>query len=114
MTPHERAKRIITLKRSGGRYIVNLTDNCWRVLLSLSDSLPHADQMALMARHILAGEFARALADEDCRIAAEVDQLYLAGRIHYPSQVSRLCREMAQLHTIGAYVNGQADRHKPR
>jgi hypothetical protein len=98
MTPQERAKRVITQEQVGRHYIVALTDNCWRILLDMSGSLPHSDQIALIARHILAKEFALDRAEEDTRIAAEVDERFFAGRIHYPSQVAELCRRFAELH----------------
>lgn len=98
MTPADRAKRIITQEQIHGRYVVSLSDSCWRVLLDMNDSLPRSDQIALIARHIIASEISKALEDEDCHIAALVDDSFLRGKIQYPSQVAQMCRLMAQDH----------------
>jgi hypothetical protein len=114
MTPFDFATHIVRIDLVGFNFVVALADDHWRLVLSMSPSAQRADQVALLARQIVAREIARALADEDCRIAAEVDQRYLAGEMYYPSEVSKLCRELAQLHTIELHSrDGQTDRLKP-
>jgi len=41
-----------------------------------------------------------ALANEDCRLAALIDDDYLNDRIQFPSEAARLCRDQAELHTV--------------
>jgi hypothetical protein len=40
----------------------------------------------------------KALADEDCRLAALIDQHSLKKKIQFPSQCAELCREQAAFH----------------
>ncbi len=120
MTPFDHAKRVIPVECLGTHiFVVSLADSKQSIALSVTSSGQRADFLALIARTIIAGEIAAALRNEDCRIAAEIDEAYLANKIWYPSQASQLCRELATKHTVELHASGlhtlnaEADRQKP-
>ena len=101
MTPFERALQAVPIECPGRQvFVVNLALEQLRIPLTVTPSARRADRIALVARQIIAGHVANALRDEDCRMAAEIDQAYLANKIWCPSQASKLCRELAQTHVL--------------
>lgn len=100
MKPIDYARRVVPINYLGAHvFVVSLANEQCSVPLTVTPSSQRADVLALIARTIIAGEIAAALRDEDCRIAAEIDQAYLANKIWCPAQASRMCRELAQTHT---------------
>lgn len=111
MNAFDHATNIVRLETDGVRhnFVVSLADEHWRLVLSMGRSAQRADYIALLARQIIAREIVNVLRNEDCRIAAAVDEWYLGGRLQqpsrvsellFPSQISELCRQMAELHVV--------------
>lgn len=114
MKPFDYAKNVVPLNIVGKMFVVSLANTTWRLNLCLTPSAQRADEIALLGRQIIALEIARALRNEDCRMAAEIDDAWLTGRIWAPSQASRICRELAELHTVELHsTDGQTDRRQP-
>jgi len=111
MTPFDYARRIVPIDCPGKHvFVVSIANESWRIALAVTASAQQADEVALIARQIIAAEVVKALRDEDCRIAALTDAAYLDGRLHFPTEVSALCREQAELHTVGLHTgNGKKD-----
>jgi hypothetical protein len=101
MTPFERALRAVPIECPGRQvFVVNLALEQLRITLTVTPSAQRADRVALVARQVIAGHVAQALRDEDCRIAAEIDEAYLANKIWCPAQASTLCRKLAETHVL--------------
>jgi hypothetical protein len=115
MTPFDHAKRIVTIACPGKQVlVVSLTNQAWRLALAVTSSAIHADQIALLARQIIAAEVVEALKNEGCRLASEIDQRVLSGQMMFPQEASVLCRQLAELHTVELHsCDGQTDGFKP-
>lgn len=101
MTPFEHARKVVPIDCIGSRvFVVSIASDLLRVPLTVTPSAQRAEVVALIARQIIARQIVAALTDEDCRLAAEIDQAYLANQIWLPSQASAICREQATKHTV--------------
>lgn len=100
MTPFEYARAVVPVDCAGRMFFVSLSGTSLKIPIEMTPSSQRADLVALIARQIIAGQIVEALKNEDCRIAALSDDGFLAGRINNPLEVSQLCREQAQLHTV--------------
>lgn len=115
MNAFDHARRIVSINCPGRQVlVVSLVNEAWRFPLLLTPSAQHADQVALIARQIIAAEVAAAMRNEDCRIAAEIDQRVLSGEMRFPQEASILCRQLAELHILELNKgDGQTDRQQP-
>ena len=109
MKPFEHARNIIRLDAIDRTFVVSLASDAWRLVLAHTPSAQQADHVAFIGRMIVASEIVRALRHEDCRLAALVDVAYLAGKINFPSQVSTLCRDQAELHHLDCMPECQSE-----
>lgn len=115
MTPFDHARRLIKIENPGKQVLlVSLASQSVNLPLCLTPSAQHADYIALMARQIIALEVAEALRNEDCRIAAEIDQAFFNREIWQVPHAAALARTLAELHVIDCIRKvGETNRQQP-
>lgn len=100
MTPFDHAKRIVQVELVGHNFVVALADEELKLSLSMGHSAERADQIALIARTIIAGGMVSALRDEDCRLAAEIEQMYRSYGLNSVGEAIDFCRKQKEFHTV--------------
>jgi len=113
VTPIDYAKRIVRIETTDHRFVVSLANDSWRLPLSMGRSAQAADHVAFIGRQIVARQVAQALADEDCRVAAEIESrgLLVYGNGTPPLAFRQWLRDEAELHIKRCIpLNGQTDR----
>jgi hypothetical protein len=114
MTPFDHATKIVPIDCPGKHvFVVSLANESWRMPFTVTPSAQRADHVALIARQIIAAEIAEALTNEDCRLAAEIDQAYFKNEIWHVQHAASLCRRLAELHVMD-YMrsNGKTNRQQ--
>ena len=100
MTPFDHAKRIVQVELVGHNFVVALADENLKLSLSMGPSSVRADQIALIARQIIARGIVPALQDEDCRLAAAIDDAYFKRYLWDLPQAAQFCRKQVEFHTV--------------
>jgi hypothetical protein len=101
MNPFDHARKIVTIDCPGRQvFVVSLANDSYRMPFTVTPSSQTADHVALITRQIIAGEIAEALKNEDCRLAAEIDQAYFKNEIWHIQHAASLCRRLAELHAM--------------